>query len=734
MKITSIIVILIAIKEVISCSFDDSDYVPLSFYTRNIDDNQCVKKCNNNWYLDQSKSFHCTNSIDSCDNLYQFVTSSNQCVSQCLTDEPYFISDGNDLAKCSEKCPHNHYAFESDFNCQRKPKICLEELTKKVKEEFSQMYSKNKGQIFYYEDITLQIYNTTQKGKEEAYNKSFQDKLSKINIDECEQKLREFYNISLAIPLIIVKLDIDLKNSTTNQVEYSIYSQEGEKIDLSPCNETPVEIFYPIVENENLNLNLAKNLSEKNIDIYNSSHPFFNDICFTFKSQYNTDVTLQDRQKEYFVNTSFCDEGCCYNGINLSNSYAGCKCKIKKEISFEKVFKVFSKDFPTSSKHKNVMVAKCYKKVFSVDIFRNNIGNYLTFFLFICQICCFLVYVCFGKEKIKRILFLFSLNYKFSPPFRKNKGKEKKVVCINLEKNEQIIFHTPINSECSLSPIQYSQIKSSVSKNLMRATPKYILSDKKETEITKNTSKYTSSTNEVNIKVYHNPSEEKKTLYDKYELNYINFEDALVYDKRNLSETFCTILALKHPLIYLFFIKDKYSIKAIYFSVFLTLTEISLSFNALFYNSSYISKQYHNKGSLNFIERLPKSIYSFVFIVFFGFLFNFLASSKKTLIEILFYSGDKKIQLLRDAIECMKVKIWIYYFIAFIFSLMVWYFVTVFCAVFQNSQTELGIGAIISICIGTITPILFSFFIFTIRIIGIKKKSEFFYSMSIYLM
>ena len=60
-----------------------------------------------------------------------------------------------------------------------------------------------------------------------------------------------------------------------------------------------------------MNIEISYNLKEKLIDIYNSSHPFYNGICFTFSSGINgKDVTLKDRRNEYYINITFCESNC----------------------------------------------------------------------------------------------------------------------------------------------------------------------------------------------------------------------------------------------------------------------------------------------------------------------------------------------------------------------------------------------------------------------------------------
>ena len=67
-----------------------------------------------------------------------------------------------------------------------------------------------------------------------------------------------------------------------------------------------IVIEKPIANYSYLNIDKVFKLNEKSINIYNSSDPFFNDICFIFAFENNDkDVTLKDRKNEYYVNIIF---------------------------------------------------------------------------------------------------------------------------------------------------------------------------------------------------------------------------------------------------------------------------------------------------------------------------------------------------------------------------------------------------------------------------------------------
>ena len=76
-------------------------------------------------------------------------------------------------------------------------------------------------------------------------------------------------------------------------------------------------------------------MCNKGIDIFDPNCPFFNDICYPFESEYNTDIPLKERRKEMFQNVSLCDTGCTYKGYDCKTNIVKCECKIKEIITIE---------------------------------------------------------------------------------------------------------------------------------------------------------------------------------------------------------------------------------------------------------------------------------------------------------------------------------------------------------------------------------------------------------------
>ena len=111
-----------------------------------------------------------------------------------------------------------------------------------------------------------------------------------INLGLCENILKDAYNISYNDSLYILILEIPKEDMKIPKIEYGVYHIKDEKnltqLDLTLCKNTKVEISYPVS-------------IEGNIDKYNSSSGYYNDLCYLLTSDYGTDICLKDRRNEF---------------------------------------------------------------------------------------------------------------------------------------------------------------------------------------------------------------------------------------------------------------------------------------------------------------------------------------------------------------------------------------------------------------------------------------------------
>lgn len=738
---------------IFTCNDEGELYKPLSYYTKkSADQSICVPTCDYNWFINSSGEFICTNSLTSCTSpldsseklpylygthcveqcpseahlSYEISSDYSQCLSECPTDAPFIYNeqlcvsscqDYNLISynnKCEDECPNGDlYEIDVSSNsCKLNlDSVSIEDLAKSIDQSILELYKD--VDIIKTDKYILGIYNTSKEDTELMKELSYQNGLSLIDLGSCEEILKKQYEIPEDEPLIIAKIELERENEKTNQLEYAVYSIKGEKLNLEYCNKANIVITSNIKNTEGIDIDLAIELSELGIDIYDSQDDFFNELCYSFTSDNNTDVILNDRQTDYFRNVSFCEDNCEYSGIDLTNKKVNCSCQAKTEILSTETVKTFAKQFKNTLSNSNFKVIKCAGKVFSIDIFTNNVGNYFMISMILFNVSCLLFYIIYGIDNLKKTMYLSLFGNVIGNPPNKS----------DLTNNIKMQTHSGHFSSTNFVIVMKPTIRKKITYNNI---------------IEKNTS----FTNSAELKSSHDLTDihndsstfTQNPKYDKYEINYIKYDEAIKYDKRTKMSMFLSILVLKHPLIYAFFINDKYTIKSISISMFIISEQMSLAFNALFYTDGYISNQYKHEGNIDILASLPKSIYSSLFSIVLSIIFGFLTSSKSILMKILLFSDQKEKDNLNKVLRCIRIKLAFYFTLIFIFSLFFWYYVTAFCAVYKNSQIGWLIGAVISIALGLLTPVAMSLIVFIFRVIGIEKKSECSYKVSNFLL
>jgi len=109
--------------------------------------------------------------------------------------------------------------------------------------------------------------------------------MTTLDLGDCETLLRNFYHIPENKPLYIKKIDKIQDGMKTLKVEYDVYAKlSGNNLinlNLTVCENNKISIFMPIILTGNL-------------DKYNQSSKYYNDICYTTISEDGTDIILKD--------------------------------------------------------------------------------------------------------------------------------------------------------------------------------------------------------------------------------------------------------------------------------------------------------------------------------------------------------------------------------------------------------------------------------------------------------
>ena len=105
--------------------------------------------------------------------------------------------------------------------------------------------------------------------------------------------------------------------TVVDQVEYQIFDEYNDKVDISVYDTIEIPIEYKITDTSLLKLDDVLNFKNMGVDVFNLKDDFFNDICYAYSdNDTSSDMLLFDRVSDIYRNVSLCGEGCEYQLFN----------------------------------------------------------------------------------------------------------------------------------------------------------------------------------------------------------------------------------------------------------------------------------------------------------------------------------------------------------------------------------------------------------------------------------
>ena len=266
-----------------------------------------------------------------------------------------------------------------------------------------------KNKLYNGQDYIIQIYNSSRSSMVIAINQ--QSNTSIINLQDCKNYLESKYGS----PIIIYKIDLQRENGITNQVEYSIYSKNGNEIPLSECLNYKMTLSTPLdLSNTSLDEKKINSTEKEGYDIFNAEDKFYTDICTPYTNENGIDVPMKKRKSDYYISMDFCEENCEYVSFDYEHYRVNCTCSIKTSINNEAnaTFSTNSissdSDFYNLYSNSNILVFKCFKLVFSKKGFSKNWGSYFALLIIIIQIILTIFYFVIQLEPLKKQIKFFT--------------------------------------------------------------------------------------------------------------------------------------------------------------------------------------------------------------------------------------------------------------------------------------------------------------------------------------
>ena len=729
----------------------------------------CYEKCQFYYYFNSDKEYTCTQTSECPTEQSKLIIAKKKCIDKCSNDNTYLYEYNNKCYKeCPDNTIlENNICKDKDIISDKTIVNEASDTITKSSENIDNWSAKNfflglyipEGQnILSKDDIIKNIrediinhnldplISNVIKEKEDIYfkdnkvlyqittsdnqNNNTYNNISSIKLGDCEKILKDKYKIDDNETLIILKIDYYLEGLLIPIIGYEVYHPtKNTKLNLSFCEESSI------------NYNIPVTIDEDNLFKYDPNSEYYNNECNTYTTENKTDIILNDRKEEYKDNNmSLCENICKYIGYDTDNKKAICECGIRyKEFLLSELDEdpnLLANNFSVDNSTLNIGTMKCYDILFSKDGLLTNIGSYILLIIIILHIISIIIFYKCGY-------YIITTNIKEIMNEKKNTKKpENNSKNINNKKNNNIYDFEPkkeknikkknsihnINKKEELSKIKKKKISSNPNKKLNRRKSLKNQDNSNSNSNIKSISRLTLKENKIIFnfernkrKKYasskiikknniikeeeYNPKNINILLYNDFELNTMDYNDALNIDKRTLCQYYYSLIRTKQPIMFSFVPNKDYNITVIKVCLFFFSFSIYYAINTFFFDFTVIHKIYEEEGNYNLLFFFPQIMYSFIISYFINILIKYFVLSERNLLEL---KREKELTVAKEKSKNTKkniiIKNYCYFIVCFIFLGFFWYYLSSFCAIYQNSQISLIKNTFISFSLGLIYP------------------------------
>ena len=672
------------------------------------------------------------------------LTTNNECTEQCSIQDVL-----------NKRCIINNNDKINKTDINEFHDNILNVFIEEIESGLYNLSSLDNGEDIIIKNEKLKISFTTS-DKQEKYIKNATEMT--IHLGDCENKLREKYNISGN--LFLLKINDNEEGYKIPKINYDVYAQFNsnklERLDLSICEGDKITLQIP----------LLLNFTNDDLDKYDINSKYYQEYCINYQDENGADITLSDRRDEYLSKSkNICDIDCYLERYDNNSQKSICKCqiqsseiigrspnlcendctseydsnlkkyickcltrieKIKKET--KKVIKLF-KDY---KKNSNIYILKCNHLLLNKDNLNKNIGFLIIFPLSIIYVLSIIIVFCHDfKSIINNIDNIINTRKEIKEKKKKTKLDEIKEMD-DVQKNNKNKDSKKKSSKISHNknnnnpPIKKSKNKKN--KNSIISNKRFHLGKK---NIIKN-QKISSTTSTNNSRKAINPEnllinlEKKYTImeYSPTELNELPYEKAKELDERPFCKYYLHLLISNNIWLFTFYKTNDYNSRFMKIDLFFYTFIVHFGVNALFFTDLVIQKIKENGNELGFLYRLPNIIYSFIISTVLKKILKILSLSEKNILNL----KRKEIKDLDEESKSIKKLVFIKCLLFFIISLVILifflFYLSCFCAVYRNTQFYIIKDSLVSYGTDFITPFFISLIPGLFRKCALKEKNR----------
>ena len=704
----------------------------------------------------------------------------------CPPSYPYFNSSTNECHNRAHVCTYlellnNFCSFKEYNNTEIYYKLKNEVIFTYPSEDGESLVIEGK------ENYVFQL--TSEENEKDSMNGNYDNNynLSMIDLNICESILKLENKLNQSMSLIFLKFEKLTGIAAEKNVQFEVYEPINKtKLDLSVCNRNSINIYLPISLKEKTEF-LLDELQEYGYDLLNINDSFYHDICTKFKSENGTDVILSDRKTDYYTNESTCQANCIYSEYSSETKFLKCECIVNDEeivtVNMDKFNgKIFFESFYEVLKYSNYKVVKCYKLVFNINSISKNLGSIVVIVYFAIYLPFACLFAIKGLSPIKidgEKAISDNISQKKTAKIsgssdnkpineNKNEGLDSSQIKINNHKrsnkkritknskeivsvrdNEHRKIHFPpkrgnnlskscgikINSDKSidnntiLNKKSFKKVKFRTRTKKNNIKRESFSKDENKNSVNSNV-KILNKRHKTDVQIFKTKKDKEKEKkegekLDDYQLNDLNYLEAIEKDKRPFSQIYWATLKRNQIILFTFFSWKDYNIYYVKFARFIFLICTDMAMNVIFFSDDSMHKVYLNYGKYNFIQQIPQILYSTIFSQILEVFLCFLSMTDKHIYQIKELKKETKNEKeILKVIKCIKIKLICFYlFISVIFAFY-WYLIASFCAVYENTQVIFIKDSISCFITGLIYPFVLYLLPPILRVIALKDKKK----------
>ena len=193
--------------------------------------------------------------------------------------------------------------------------------------------------------------------------------------------------------------------------------------------------------------------------------------------------------------------------------------------------------------------------------------------------------------------------------------------------------------------------------------------------------------------------------FNDEELNTLEYEIALVCDKRTYFQYYWSLLKKKQLILFTFIPANDYNVLSLKISLFLLSFSLYFTINGFFFSDDTMHKIHEDNGAFNIIYQIPQILYSSIVSAIINMILKMLSLSEK---NILLIKQEKDINLAfkksKSIEKCITIKFIIFFILSISFLIFFWYFISCFCAVYTNTQIILIKDTLVSFGLSMLYP------------------------------